>query len=226
MENKTIKAVFVNGGPRKKRNTVQMLESAMKGAQEAGAEVEIINLYDIDFKGCKNCFACQLKNAKTDGVCAIRDDLRPVLERACEADVIVIGSPVYFSYPTGETRSFLERLIFPNFTYDYDEQGNRRRPIREKQTAMIFTMNIPEEAMAEWKYPVLLGTCEKQLRENFGHSETLYACNTYQFTDYSRYAMTVFKEEDKRQHRDAHWQTDLQNAYELGKRLVEKAKGE
>ena len=35
-----------------------------------------------------------------------------------------------------------------------------------------------------------------QLRENFGHSETLYACNTYQFTDY------------------------LQNAFELGKRLV------
>ena len=198
----------------------------MKGALEAGAEVEKVNLYDIDFKGCKSCFACQLTNAKTDGVCTIRDDLRPVLEKACEADVIVIGSPVYFSYPTGETRSFLERLIFPNFTYDYDEQGNRRRPIREKQTAMIFTMNIPEEAMGDWKYPVLLGTCEKQLKENFGHSETLYACNTYQFTNYSRYAMTMFKEEDKRQYRDAHWQTDLQNAYELGKRLVEKAKGE
>jgi multimeric flavodoxin WrbA len=226
MENKAIKPVFVNGGPRKKWNTVQMLESAMKGAQEAGAEVEMVDLYDIDFKGCKSCFACQLKNAKTDGVCAIRDDLRPVLEKACEADVIVIGSPVYFSYPTGETRSFLERLIFPNFTYDYDEQGNRRRPIREKQTAMIFTMNIPEEAMEEWKYPVLLGTCEKQLKENFGHSETLYVCNTYQFNDYSRYAMTMFKEEDKRQYRDAHWQTDLQNAYELGKRLVGMAKGE
>ena len=46
-------------------------------------------------------------------------------DTASEADVIVIGSPVYFSYPTGETRSFLERLIFPNFTYDYDEQGKR-----------------------------------------------------------------------------------------------------
>ena len=33
------------------------------------------------------------------------------------------------------------------------------------------------------------------------------------------------KEEDKRQYRDAHWQTDLQNAYELGKRLVGMAKG-
>lgn len=90
----------------------------------------------------------------------------------------------------------MERLIFPNFTYDYDDQGNRRRPIRMKQTAIIFTMIIPAEAMEDWKYPVLLGSCEKLLQENFGRSETLYACDTYQFSDYSRYAMTVFKEED------------------------------
>ena len=61
MDNKVLKAVFVNGSPRKKWNTAQMLESAMKGAQEAGAEVELINLYDIDFKGCKSCFACKIK---------------------------------------------------------------------------------------------------------------------------------------------------------------------
>lgn len=222
MEQKTIKAVFVNGSPRKNKNTAQMLESAMKGAQEAGAECEFFNLYDIDYKGCKSCFACQLKNAKTDGVCAIRDDLRPVLERCRQADVIIVGSPVYLSYPTGETRSFLERLVFPNFTYDLDENGNRRRPIIEKQTAMIFTMNIPEESMAEWNYPTLLGTCEKQLRENFGNSETLYICNTYQFNDYSRYAFTYFSEEQKRKYRDEHFDTDLQKAYELGKRLVHK----
>ena len=35
--------------------------------------------------------------------------------------------------------------------------------------------------------------------------------------------MTVFKEEDKRKYRDEHFETDLQNAYELGKRLVKKA---
>lgn len=197
MEQKIIKALFVNGGPRKNKNTAQMLQSAMQGAKEGGAEVELTQLYDLDYKGCNSCFACQLKNAKTDGVCAMRDSLRPVLEKAREADVIVVGSPVYFSYPTGATRSFMERLIFPNFTYDYDDQGNRRRPIRMKQTAIIFTMNIPAEAMVDWKYPVLLGSCEKQLQENFGRSETLYACSTYQFSDYSRYAMTVFKEEDK-----------------------------
>ena len=47
-----MKALFINGSPRKNKNTVQMLESAMRGAQEAGAETELINLYDLDYKGC------------------------------------------------------------------------------------------------------------------------------------------------------------------------------
>lgn len=45
-----MKALFINGSPRKKWNTVKVLESAMKGAQEAGAECELVNLYDIDLK--------------------------------------------------------------------------------------------------------------------------------------------------------------------------------
>ena len=38
-----MKAAFVNGSPRKKFNTEQMLESAMKGAAQACADVA--NLY-------------------------------------------------------------------------------------------------------------------------------------------------------------------------------------
>ena len=86
---------------------------------------------------------------------------------------------------------------------------------------MIFTMNIPEDALEEWRYPVLLGECAKQMRENFGHSEMLCACYTYQFNDYSKYAVTVFDEADKRRYHDEHFPTDLQNAHDLGKRLVE-----
>ncbi|MBQ9427901.1 MAG: flavodoxin family protein [Paludibacteraceae bacterium] len=33
-----MKAIFINGSPRKNKNTAQMLEAAMRGAQEAGAE--------------------------------------------------------------------------------------------------------------------------------------------------------------------------------------------
>ena len=198
-------AMFFNASPRKGRNTHKMLEAAKAGAEEAGATTELVNLYDIKFPGCKSCFACKLKNAKTNGVCAIRDDLRPVLERARKADVLVLGSPIYFSYPTGVYRAFLERLAFPVYSYHYED--GKPLVCRDKviETANIFTMNCPESMMKDIGYP------------------TLYACNTYQFADYSRYDMTLFTEEEKRVHRDAHFEADLAAAHALGKRLVEKS---
>lgn len=92
-------------------------------------------------------------------------------------------------------------------------------PRKNKNTAQML-MSAMKGARDDWKYPTLLGSCADQLRENFGHSETLYVCNTYQFNDYSRYAMTVFKEADKRKYRDEHFPQDLENAYKLGNRLI------
>lgn len=219
----TVKAMFVNGSPRKQWNTAKMLESAMQGATEAGAECEMVHLYDINFHGCKSCFACKLKNSKTNGVCAIKDDLRPVLERARQCDVLVLGSPVYYSYPTGDLRSFMERLAFPVGTYMYE--NGKPVTLRDKviPTAMIFTMNCPEDYMKQIGYPTLLEENTKVMANIFGYSETLYACNTYQFNDYSRYDFNLFSEEDKRRYRDEHFAIDLQNARDLGRRLVEMA---
>ena len=120
-----MKALFLNGSPRKNFNTAQMLQKAIDGAKEAGAETELINLFDYEFTGCRSCFTCKIKNSKTNGVCAIRDSIRPVIEKAQEADVIIIGSPVYFGYPTGQVRSLVERLLFPLDTYLFDDQGNQ-----------------------------------------------------------------------------------------------------
>ncbi|MBP5770207.1 MAG: NAD(P)H-dependent oxidoreductase [Bacteroidaceae bacterium] len=87
-----IKALFINGSPRKNGNTAQLLKRAMDGAREAGAEVELVNLYDrsLNYKGCMSCFACKLKGGKK-GVCSFKDDLQPILQKAVEADVLVWG---------------------------------------------------------------------------------------------------------------------------------------
>ena len=50
MEEKKLKAMFFNGSPRKNKNTGDMLQSAMRGAEAAGAECKLVNLYDIDLK--------------------------------------------------------------------------------------------------------------------------------------------------------------------------------
>ncbi len=217
-----MKALFINGSPRKNFNTVEALESAMKGAQAAGAETERINLYDLQYKGCMSCFACKLKNSKTEGVCAIKDALRPVLEKCKEADILVLGSPIYYSSVTGMMRSFMERLMFPAGSYVLDENGKPNNYFKNgKKTAMIYTMNVPEEALDAYNYPQILKANADCMKMVFGHCEELYICNTYQFKDYSKYDINMFKEEDKARHRKDHFPIDLQNAFALGKRLAE-----
>ena len=225
-----MKALFFNGGPRKNWSTVKMLDSAVKGAAEAGAETELIHLYDYDFKGCMSCFACKLKDAKTNGVCAIRDPLRPVLEKAHDADVIVMGSPVYFSYPTGVLRCFMERLFFPINSYNpkIDANGKMKISLLGKvvPTAMIYTMGVPDKQMAaDGHYPEIFSENARFLETLFGYTETLCSYSSYQFSDYSRYDVMEGTQERRAKYREEQFPKDLEAAYEMGKRLVQKAKG-
>ena len=220
-----MKAIFLNGSPRKNFNTAQMLQKALEGAASAGAETELVHLFDYEFTGCRSCFACKIKNSKTNGVCAIRDSIRPVIEKCQSADVIVLGSPVYFGYPTGQVRSLVERLLFPLDTYLVDEAGQRVKvPHKAVQTAMIYTMNCPEELSHKMGYDTLLGFTAEEMGRLYGSNEVLYSYETYQFSDYSRYDANMFPEEERRARRETQFPIDLQNAYELGRRLVEKAK--
>ncbi|MBQ9025541.1 MAG: flavodoxin family protein [Methanobrevibacter sp.] len=223
-----MKALFINGGPRKKWSTYQMLEKAMEGAKEAGAEVEFINLYDYDFKGCKSCFACKLKNAKTNGLCAIKDDLTPILENALNADVLVMASPVYFYFTTGVLRAFMERLMFPVLSYNpkvNEKTGEVESSLLNKTvpTAMIYTTGAPEEeATHEFKHALEVN--KHFLEILYGYNETLYSHFTYQFKNYSKYDLPEGLENLREKQRDEQFPKDLQKAFELGKRLVEKAK--
>lgn len=220
-----MKAIFFNGSPRKKFNTAQLLEKAMEGAEKAGAETELVQLYSYEFTGCRSCFACKVKGSKTAGVCAVRDSIRPVIEKAQEADVIVIGSPVYYGYPTGQVRNLVERLLFPLDTYLVDEKGQRLKvPHKPTQTAMIYTMNCPEWMMGRVGYETLLGFTGAEMGRLYGYNEVLYSCDTYQFSDYSRYDVNMFPEEKKREQRERQFPLDLRKAYELGFRLAEKAR--
>ena len=222
------KVIIINGSPRTNFNTAKLLKEAQKGAEAAGAQTEYFNLYDINFKGCLSCFACKRKGATTNCVCAIKDDLRPVLEKCIKADAIIIGSPVYFSYPTGEFRSFLERLLFPVHTYLVDKETGSLKSLRPKTipVGVIFTMNCPKEMMERYNYPVILEDNVKSLNHIFGYSESLYSCDTYQFIDYSKYDIDLFDEKEKAKVRETQFPIDLQNAFELGKRLVDIAKNE
>ncbi len=217
------KVIILNGSPRKNWNTAQALKEAQKGAEAAGAETEYFNLYDYNFLGCRSCFACQRKGSTTNGVCAIKDDIRPLLEKCVNADAIIIGSPVYFSYPTGVFRSFLERLLFANHTYmvDREKGGLKRRLDKIIPTGVIFTMNCPENMANGINYPITLGESINNLKHIMGYAEGLYLYDTKQFADFSKYNCDLFDENHKNEVQQTQFPKDLEKAFDLGKRLVE-----
>ncbi len=218
MNGEVMKVIAINGSPRKRWNTASMLNKALEGAASQGAETELVNLYDLDFKGCISCFACKLKGGKSYGRCAVKDDLTPVLERIAGADAILFGSPIYLSDVTGEMRSFWERLIFPFLVYD--KEHSTIYPGRTR-SAWIFTMNIAEANLEKWGYMKLFRNLEGMASRTLGPSEPYLAVtDTYQFDDYSKYVSSAWDPELKAKRRAEVFPQDLQKAYDLGVRLA------
>jgi len=209
--------IGINGSPRKTWNTATLVSEALKGAASQGAETKLINLYDIDFKGCTSCFACKLKGGKSYGKCAYDDDLAPVLGKMENAYASILGSPIYLGSVTGEIRSFLERLIFPYLVYDASRSTlfPRRIPV-----GFIYTMGMEEGLMRKVGYPEHLRVTEMVVERIIGDSESLFVTDTYQFDDYSKYVSSAFDAEEKAKRRREIFPQDCRKAFQMGARLV------
>lgn len=212
-----MKIIGINGSPRKDWNTATLINDALEGAESQGAEIELIHLYDLDFKGCKSCFACKTKGSKSYGRCNVKDDLTEIFERIEDADAVILGSPIYFGVVTGEMRSFMERLIFPYFTYTNPPESLFPKQLK---SAFIYTMNIPKEMVEDYGYPLQFASNKQLLSLLFGSSESFFSFDTYQFKDYSKVVCERFDAEHKAKHHEEQFPIDEEKAFEMGVRLT------
>jgi len=212
-----MKIIALNGSPRKKWNTATLLQKALEGAASQGARTELIHLYDLNYKGCISCFACKTLGGKSYGKCVVQDDLASIFSRIEQADAIVMGSPIYWGDISGEMKSFLERLMFQYMTYTDPPGALFPKKIK---TGFIYTMNVSEEVMHEWKYEVNFNRYDGALRRIFGESEYICSFDTLQFDDYSKVLNTRFDPGKKKQRHEEVFPMDCQKAFDMGVRLV------
>jgi multimeric flavodoxin WrbA len=209
--------IGINGSPRKQWNTATLVSKALEGAAAKGATTELFHLYDLNFKGCTSCLACKTRGGKSYGKCILNDDLAPVLEKIAAADALVIGSPIYFGSVTGETRSFLERLLFPYLTYTVPYGTLFPQKIK---TGFIYTMNVTEERSQEFGYEYIFKTNERYVEMLLGSAESLCAFDTCQVEDYSKVLIESFDPIHKAKRRAEVLPLECQRAFELGQRLA------
>ncbi|HBT96842.1 MAG TPA: flavodoxin [Desulfobulbaceae bacterium] len=217
-----MKIVAVNGSPRKDWNTATLLKSILDGAGEAGADTELIHLYSLDYQGCRSCFACKLVGKPGYGRCAAKDGLSPLLTTiATDADALVIGSPIYFGMVSGETQSFIERLLFPHLVYSDPPSSLFPRQI---PTASVFTMNVNEELAQEMGYPANFTRQQEFLQRIFGGPSHVFACyDTCQMADYSKITMEMMDPAKKAARHHEVFPEECRRARALGQELVRQA---
>lgn len=102
-----MKALAINGSPRKGGNTETLLKKALVPLSTAGWETELVQLGGSNIHGCRACYQCCKKK---NGRCAHDDDFfNPCFGKMVAADAIILGSPTYFTDVSTEMKALLDR---------------------------------------------------------------------------------------------------------------------
>lgn len=100
-----VKIIAITSSPKgKKSNTLRLVNAAMEGAREAGAEAETIDVAKHKINYCKGCVTCYKK-----GRCVQKDEFNELFEKVTSADGIVLSSPNYIDGVTAQLKTFIDR---------------------------------------------------------------------------------------------------------------------
>lgn len=92
-------------------NSELLLREALMGAEEAGAEVELLRLNDFDIKTCKGCTACFANLGQGKGnQCVQKDDFPLLLDRVLWSDAVIFSVPVYLIRPVASFLVLTDRI--------------------------------------------------------------------------------------------------------------------
>lgn len=117
-----MKIVAVNGSPRREGNTYHALRCACDELERCGIQTEILHVGGKAIRGCIACGGC----AKT-GRCVLADEeFLGWCDTICQADGLILGSPVYYADIAGTMKCFLDRLFY-----------SRGRQLRHKVGAAV-----------------------------------------------------------------------------------------
>lgn len=137
---KPTKVLVLNSSPkREKGNTALILNPFIEGMKEKGADVEIINLHDMNIVPCTGELYCW---KITPGDCDYTDDMQILYPKIKKANVIVLAAPVYVGTINAKMKSVIDRMIpllepFMITAYDDTTSHHLRDGVNHAKVALI-----------------------------------------------------------------------------------------
>lgn len=101
----TRKVLGIMGGPCLDGNTSRLLDAALEGARDAGAEVQRLDLARMSIRPCLACRVCD-----SGATCSQDDDDMPVIYgHIRSSDAIILASPIFFMGLTAQAKAMIDR---------------------------------------------------------------------------------------------------------------------
>ncbi len=138
-----MKVLGVLGSPRIKGNSDILLDQALSGARESGAEVEKITLVRKKISGCMDCKQCI-----ETGSCVIDDDMQEIHGKILQADAIIHSVPVYFFSMTAQMKAYLDRWC-AFFDAEWRWHENHLPKMEGKKIGVITVCGAPDVSIAD-----------------------------------------------------------------------------
>lgn len=99
-----MKVLGIYGSPRKNGNSDILLDKALQGAVDAGAEVNTVYSRKLAISGCIECGGCD----KT-GQCVIDDGMQDVYPLMRQADAVILAVPIFFYGSPAQAKALIDR---------------------------------------------------------------------------------------------------------------------
>jgi multimeric flavodoxin WrbA len=96
--------IAIYGSPRRDGNTSTLLNHAVKGAIDAGAQVEKVVLRDLKMSPCLEIYGC-----KETGRCVIQDDFQEICDKLLACHGLMLASPIFFYTVSAHTKILMDR---------------------------------------------------------------------------------------------------------------------
>jgi multimeric flavodoxin WrbA len=175
-----MKALAINASPHKDRgNTSVVLRPFLEGLRDAGADVELLYVKDLNINPCLGCFNCWIK---TPGRCVQEDDVAGLLTRLREADLWVLATPLYNDGVSGPLKNLFDRTM-PLLRLPVEVRAGRSRHLVEDQVrggkvVLVSNCGLWEMRNFEPLVAQVKGVCRQVDREFVGavlrpHGQTM-----------------------------------------------------
>ena len=102
-----MKILVLNGSPRPKGNTAEMVAVFKDAAEKAGHTVDAVDVCKMDIKGC---LACEYCHGKGQGTCVQKDDMQKIYELLKDTEMLVLAAPIYYHNISGQLKCVIDRF--------------------------------------------------------------------------------------------------------------------